>query len=96
MEVAKKQELTILATGRVQGVGFRRFVEKKANLYNVTGWVKNNSDGTVSIKAYIDKKIINTFLDEIQKGNLFIRVDNLSIESTTEVNYSPETFEVRF
>ncbi|MCJ7802034.1 MAG: acylphosphatase, partial [Candidatus Marinimicrobia bacterium] len=37
----------ILVTGKVQGVWFRDFVKKNANVLNLNGWVKNNPDGTV-------------------------------------------------
>lgn len=90
------QKLTILATGRVQGVGFRRFVEKQANLYKVAGWVKNNSDGTVSIEACAEENIIKLFLEAVKKGNYFARVDNLSIENREPVEEYPTGFDVKF
>lgn len=33
--------------GRVQGVGFRMYMERKARQFNVTGWVRNRRDGSV-------------------------------------------------
>lgn len=35
--------------GKVQMVGFRDFALKMAKVYDLTGWVKNNDDGTVEI-----------------------------------------------
>lgn len=40
-----------LVRGRVQGVGFRFFVEREARLLGVTGWVRNVPDGTVEVLA---------------------------------------------
>ena len=37
--------------GRVQGVGFRWFVEREAHILGIAGWVRNNSDGGVEVHA---------------------------------------------
>jgi acylphosphatase len=37
--------------GRVQGVGFRYFVEQAAKALGVRGWVRNDDDGSVEVYA---------------------------------------------
>ncbi len=37
--------------GRVQGVGFRYFVEHSANALGLAGWVRNRDDGSVEVYA---------------------------------------------
>jgi acylphosphatase len=37
----------LVISGRVQGVGFRAFVERRAGRHGLRGWVRNRRDGTV-------------------------------------------------
>ena len=37
----------LIITGRVQGVGFRYYMEYKARQFHITGWVRNRHDGSV-------------------------------------------------
>ena len=41
----------LLITGRVQGVGFRYYMEYKARQFNIAGWVRNRRDGSVVLLA---------------------------------------------
>jgi acylphosphatase len=45
MAVERSARLTI--TGRVQGVGYRAFVEREAARRGLSGWVRNRRDGSV-------------------------------------------------
>jgi acylphosphatase len=45
------QAKRFIVRGRVQGVGFRWFVEREAHLLGIAGWVRNNHDG--SLLAFI-------------------------------------------
>lgn len=68
----------IIASGRVQGVGFRYFVLLKANPLNLTGTVRNQSNGNVEIFAQGDEAHILKLISELYKGNGFSSVDDIS------------------
>lgn len=68
---------SVIASGRVQGVGFRFFVNSHAINYGLTGWVRNLYDGTVQFEVQGPESKIRTFLEVVREGNRFIRVDEL-------------------
>jgi acylphosphatase len=84
--LSKKKALHILISGRVQGVGFRYFVRQKALECLLTGWVKNLPNGKVEIETEGTEKDLACFIDYLQIGNGYSRVDQLNqskIEPTT-------------
>lgn len=58
----------ILIGGRVQGVGFRYFVLRKAEELNIQGWVRNTPDGRVEIEASGSEENLATFSDWMKIG----------------------------
>lgn len=65
-------------TGRVQGVGFRYFAQKKAKELHIKGWVKNTPNGRVELVVQGDQSDVNTFIDYLQIGPPLARVDKLT------------------
>ena len=63
-------------TGAVQGVGFRYRAQYAANGCRVTGWVKNEWDGSVIMEAQGTEEQINEMLKLINKGS-YIRIDRM-------------------
>lgn len=63
-------------TGNVQGVGFRYRAKYAATGLGVTGWVKNEWDGSVLMQAQGTEKQINEMLKLINQS-LYIIIDNM-------------------
>ena len=83
------------ASGRVQGVGFRFFVQQNSAALGLTGWVRNMSDGTVTMEVQGEASAVDELARRLREGNMFIRVENLIWEEREEV---PEEkgFSVRY
>ena len=73
------------ATGRVQGVGFRYFVQQTARELGITGWVRNMDDGSVSMEMQGDEANLDLLARKIRQGNGFIEVESLSLSEMSEV-----------
>ena len=67
-----------IVSGRVQGVFYRESTRKKAVTLNVTGWVKNNPDGSVELHACGDEEKIKIFIDWLWQGPLLAQVSNVA------------------
>ena len=71
MEKIRKQ---YTCTGHVQGVGFRYSAQYLAQAIGVTGWVKNEWDGTVVMEAQGTREQLDLLVQKLRTRN-FIRID---------------------
>ena len=71
-----KKRKEIRFYGAVQGVGFRYRAQYAANGCGVTGWVKNEWDGSVLMEAQGTDRQINEMLKLINMGS-YIRIDKM-------------------
>jgi acylphosphatase len=55
------KRITVVARGRVQGVGYRYFVAGCARVAGVCGFVKNKPDGSVLIVAEGEQEVLRVF-----------------------------------
>ena len=86
---------TVTVHGRVQGVGFRMFVQQHASELGLTGWIRNMEDGSVEMEIQGDPEKVDKLSVLIREGNYFIKVKELKFEPIEPV--SDETrFVVRY
>jgi acylphosphatase len=67
----------MIVHGRVQGVGFRAFVEGEALARGLAGWVRNCRDGSVEAVFKGDEATVATIIEACRKGPFGARVDVL-------------------
>ncbi|MBI2630759.1 acylphosphatase [Candidatus Nomurabacteria bacterium] len=63
-----QKRVSLKIYGRVQGVFFRQESRQKAQALGLSGYVKNEPDGTVLILAEGDKASLEEFANWCQKG----------------------------
>lgn len=54
--------------GRVQGVGFRDFMQRRARALGVTGWVRNRMDGSVEAVVQGSADAVNQMIAFAHQG----------------------------
>ncbi len=72
---AELQARRFIVRGRVQGVGFRWFVEREAHILKIAGWVRNNADGSVEVLAQGSRDQLLGLRSRLREGPRAARVD---------------------
>jgi acylphosphatase len=88
------KKLRAIVSGRVQGVGFRYFVQKAAGDLDLTGWARNLPDGSVEVEAEGEDDKLEQFRRKLQLGPALSRVDDVK-ESFSESDGNYSGFSVR-
>lgn len=86
---------SLRVTGLVQGVGYRYFCLSKARSLHLTGWVKNDYDGAVSLTVEGDRSAIESLIEELKIGPINSNVTDISVD-WCEFAGSYSNFEVTF
>jgi acylphosphatase len=67
--------------GRVQGVGYRYWVEQQATAYALEGWVRNRRDGSVEALFSGPGDVVSNMVAACRRGPSSARVDAVQEES---------------
>lgn len=74
--------LLAFASGRVQGVGYRAFVQRAARRLGVVGHARNLPDGRVEMLLCGEGAAVQSVLDEARKGPPLADVAGLEVAET--------------
>ncbi len=90
-----KARCHVIVSGRVQGVCFRTETKRVAEGYGVSGWVRNNRNGTVEAVFEGEKSEVASAVEWCKRGPLNSKVSGIDID---EENYTGEfeRFDIRF
>lgn len=81
-------------TGRVQGVGFRYRANYAAQGIGVTGWVRNDFDGSVEMEIQGTEAQIDHVLKMINKGE-YVQIDRINT-TIIDVDEDERGFHIRY
>src|ERR1700756_241837 len=87
------QARRFLVRGRVQGVGFRWFVEREAHMLGVAGWVRNNHNGSVEVLAQGTRDQLSGLRSRLREGPRAARVDTVE-ESEAQPKEGASSFRI--
>ena len=76
--------IQVMITGRVQGVGYRAWVEYQATASGLDGWVRNRRDGSVEAVFAGNAKAVADMVALCRHGPPSARVTALTSESAGE------------
>jgi len=68
-----------VASGRVQGVGFRWHARQRAAQLGVVGWVRNTASGMVEVHAEGDEEAVDSLVEWLATGPAAAHVTSLDV-----------------
>jgi acylphosphatase len=77
-----EKAVLVSITGRVQGVSFRAWAQAEARRLGVTGWVRNERDGSVSALLVGREETVDAMLQRLRAGPPAARVADVLVEDT--------------
>ena len=75
-----KIRVVITVSGKVQGIGFRRYAVEAALRLGITGWVKNLYNGDVQLCVEGDRSHVRSLIEWCRKGPPLADVKRITIE----------------
>ena len=77
--------------GRVQGVGFRAFIDRQAQERALDGWVRNREDGSVEAVFAGASSAVDTMLEACREGPPGAEVDGLDLREEEAAGLIPSS-----
>jgi len=86
--------VTVKVTGRVQGVSFRWYAVQEAERLGVTGWVRNEPDGSVAAHLEGEDGAIEEMVEWCRRGPSYAVVRHVAV--TESATTGARSFDIRY
>jgi acylphosphatase len=74
------QAMRVRVSGRVQGVSFREWTRRQADLLDVSGWVRNEPDGSVVALLAGTESAVSAMIERLWEGPVLAVVTDVKAE----------------
>lgn len=88
------KSISIKVAGKVQGVFFRKYTKEKAKSLMLTGFVRNESDGSVYIEVTGEQAMVEEFTEWCRHGPPSAKVDNVVVKEIVEQHHT--SFQIKY
>ena len=86
--------VTVKVTGRVQGVSFRWYAVQEAERLGVTGWVRNEPDGSVAAHLEGEDSAVDAMVEWCGRGPSYASIRHVAV--TEAARTGAKTFDIRY
>lgn len=81
--MSEEKAVQVRVTGRVQGVSFRVWAQAEARQLGLSGWVRNERDGSVSALLIGNEEAVAMMIERLHAGPSGARVADVQVEDAT-------------
>jgi len=76
-------EIHCIVSGKVQGVGYRDFVDGYAKDLELTGWIENRQNSSVELVLQGSPEALKESIEVLHEGSVLAEVDSITVDWRT-------------
>lgn len=88
----EKTSIRLVLEGKVQKVGLRHWIKQKAVTFEVHGWVRNRTNGSVEVLFFGPEEDVNEMVKLCYKGPSFAHIRKVKEFPQAETSNLPPEF----
>jgi acylphosphatase len=88
------RRVLVTVSGRVQGVGYRRWTERQALQFGLKGWVRNRADGAVEAEFEGPAEWVDRMVESLHTGPAHAEVENVEVRQVADSAKNLDGFKI--